>query len=127
MYLIRVCGYKEVNREDIARDNTLEAHRAGMGIAVKGRGSIHQVDCIGDYIYTPPLCNPLRLLGETKFYGLRANGSPNKVGVGDIRGAVGLLKDVSEYFSRGNNNGIVRRYSYQSVFFSATGFSKEAQ
>lgn len=127
LYLIRVCGYKEVGREDIERDSTLETHIAGMGIAVKGRGCSHQVDCIGDYIYTPPLCNPIRLLGETKFYGIKPNGSPNKVGPGDIRDAVGLLKDVSEYFSRGNNDNIARRYSYQSVFFSATGFSKDAQ
>lgn len=127
LYLIRVCGYKEVGRDRIPFDSTLEAHRAGMGIAVKGRGSSHQVDCIGDYIYTPPLCNPIRLLGETKFYGIRDNGSPKKVGIGDIRDAVGLLKDVSEFFSRGNNNNISRRFSYQSVFFSATGFSEEAQ
>lgn len=127
LYLIRVCGYKEVGIENIGIDNTLTSHHAGMGIAIKGRGSDHQIDCIGDYVYTPPLCNPIRLLGETKFYGFNANGSPKKVGLGEIRDAIGLLKDVSEYFSRGNNDGVIRRYSYQSVFFSATGFSKSAQ
>lgn len=127
LYLIRVCGYREIGPEEIDIDSTLTRHHAGMGVAVKGRGANHQIDCIGDYIYTPPLCNPIRLLGETKFYGFRQNGAPKKVGLGEIRDAVGLLKDVSEFFSKSNDDGVVRRFSYQSVFFSATGFTKNAQ
>ena len=45
-----------------------------------------------------------------------------------VRGAVGVLKDVSEYWvANGNNQPAVNRYHYQFAIFSTSEFTDDAQ
>lgn len=68
-----------------------------------------------------PFSNPQRLLVEAKCYS-------KKVGVEVLRNALGVLKDVSEYWIPGENELPTRkRYHYQYALFSATYYSSEAE
>jgi hypothetical protein len=112
LYLLRVNGYVTV--EDPGNDATLL--RGAAGIEVRGRGCLHQIDAIADYSFSPPFSNPQRLLVEAKSLSQR-------VGVDVIRNAVGVLKDVSEFWV---GSGESRRH-YQYAVFADTEFSKRAQ
>lgn len=131
LYFLNKCGYKTV--EKIGNDPTLSGTSAGNGISVKGRGEKHQIDSIADFKHTPPFSYPIRLLLEAKFV-------KGKVGIGVVRNAVGVLKDVSEFFTFNDLGTIlnstgqveisglqVKRYHYQYAICSADGFSKNAQ
>ena len=65
------------------------------GLNVWGRGGKHQIDAIADLRIGQPFSNPQRLLVEAKAYS-----NEPKVGLPIVRGAVGVLKDVSEFGSR---------------------------
>lgn len=118
LYLLRIAGYKTV--ETRGTDPSLSTGRAG--IEIKGRGANHQIDAIADSLVSHPFSHPQRLLIEAKCY------SPNKrVGLEVIRNAVGVLKDVSEYWIPSPSGIQKQRYHYQYAVFSATDYSKEAQ
>jgi hypothetical protein len=120
LYLLRHSGYQTV--ETAGSDETL--HLGSAGLEVKGRGGVHQIDAISDFFVTPPFSYPQRLLIEAKCY----EKLHQKVGVEIIRNAVGVLKDVEEYWvSRDQNLPARKRYHYQYAIFSSTGFAKPAQ
>ena len=114
--LLKESGYSIVN--DVNNDATLK--QGHSGIEVKGRGWNHQIDAIADFIMTPPFSYPVRLLLEAKFYS-------SKVGIDIIRNAVGVLKDVDEYWVTNNNEISKQRFHYQYAVFSSSSFTNPAQ
>lgn len=131
LYLLRSTGYKTV--EQPGNDPTLRSGRAGL--EVMGRGSSHQIDAIADFRIPQPFSNPQRLLVEAKCYSPRY---PTSLEI--ARNAVGVLKDVSEYWVVPHSGGTTlvnesaqqasgprSRYHYQYALFSASGFTKDAQ
>lgn len=119
LYLLRRTGYRTIDSEN--GDPTLDS--CGAGLQVRGRGSKHQIDAIADYLVQPPFGNPQRLLGEAKCYG-----QTHPIGLDITRNAVGVLKDVSEYWTPSAKPVAGRkRYHYQYAIFSSSRFSKNAQ
>jgi len=119
LFLLRHSGYKTV--EKAGNDPTLKDGRSG--IEVLGRGEKHQIDAIADYKASPPFCNPQRLLVEGKMYD-----SNYPVGLPVIRNAVGVLKDINEFFYSSDieNEPSKNRYHYTYGIFSASGYRKSA-
>ena len=118
LVLLKGSGYIPVIEHE--HDPTLS--RSAAGLQVKGRGADHQIDAIADFFIPQPFTNPQRLLVEAKAY------DHEKVGLGVVRNAVGVLKDVSEYWRADTRSTTERtRYSYQTAIFSTTGFSANAQ
>ena len=119
LYLLRRSGYDPVM--DAGTDPTVYEH--GMALYVRGRGSNHQVDAIADYSLPMPFTPPQRLLVEAKAY---TRGYP--IGLPIIRNAVGVLKDVREFWT-GTPVQCVGEgyYHYQYALFSTCRFSTPAQ
>lgn len=119
LHLLRVSGYRTI--EQVGSDPTL--NHGAAGLEVKGRGGVHQIDAIADYTVAHPFSYPQRLLVEAKCYS-----DTYPVGIEKIRNAVGVLKDVEEYWvSRGKNGPFKKRYHYQFAFFSASGYTADAE
>jgi hypothetical protein len=117
IYLLRYCGYQPVMEP--GGDPTLQS--GSSGLEVKGRGENHQIDAVADFRVPQPFANPSRLLIEAKF-----NRKP--VGIDIVRNAVGVLKDVSEYWATGGQqNRQPPRYHYQYAILGSSGFTKPAQ
>ncbi|MGN6555190.1 MAG: hypothetical protein ACTHLW_15900 [Verrucomicrobiota bacterium] len=119
LHLLQRSGYRTVDAP--GTDPTL--CNVGAGLAVRGRGSEHQIDAIADFVVHQPFSNPQRLLVESKCYG-----SNYRVGIEVVRNAIGVLKDTSEFWVVGP--GPIagrRRYHYQYAIFSASPFSSGAQ
>jgi hypothetical protein len=111
-------GYKTILAT--GTDSTLLSGPAGL--KVRGRGSDHQIDAIADFQIPPPFSHPQRLLVEAKCL------DPGKrVGLSILRGALGTLKDVSEFWMVAGGAIPKQRYHYQYALFSATDYSLEAQ
>ena len=117
LFLLRRSGYRTICR--IGNDPTLKRH--GAGIAVRGRGGNHQIDAIADYVIQQPFSNPQRLLIEAKCLKTR-------VDIPVARNAVGVLKDVQEYWYNGQKTKVAKsRYHYTYAIFSASGYKKTTQ
>ncbi|MBW4599861.1 MAG: restriction endonuclease [Calothrix sp. FI2-JRJ7] len=116
LYLLRLSGYRTV--EEVGNDNTLKMGSAGL--KVLGRGSEHQIDAIADYSIAPPFSNSQRLLLEAKF-------QSKPTGINIIRNAVGVLKDVNEYWVSRDNVPPKARYHYQVAIFSTSDYTRYAQ
>ena len=120
LYLLRNSGYITITEEGI--DPTL--HSGPAGLKVRGRGTDHQIDAIADFLVSPPFSYPQRLLVEAKCY------TQNKrVGVDVIRNAVGVRKDIEEYWvpePRDHQISMKQRYHYQYGIFSASGYTSDA-
>lgn len=117
--LLEQVGYQTVLHP--GGDPTLLA--GGAGLEVRGRGTTHQIDAIADFTLGQPFANPQRLLVEAKAFD-----GGTRVGLNYVRNAVGVLKDVSEYWGGQNARGSSRnRYHYQYALFSTTEFTKNAQ
>ena len=119
--LLRASGYSTVSRS--RGDPTLSEGPAGLNVL--GRGGKHQIDAIADLRIGQPFSNPQRLLVEAKAYS-----EDRKVALPIVRGAVGVLKDVSEYWvTNGPDQPATarRRYHYQFAIFSTSEFTADAQ
>jgi len=117
LFLLRQSGYRTVDSPD--NDPTLKKH--GAGIAVKGRGGAHQIDAIADYVIQQPFSNPQRLLVEAKCL-------KEEIGIPVARNAVGVLKDVQEYWHSGGKTKVAKsRYHYTYALFSSSGYKKTTQ
>ena len=112
LHFLGANGYVAIDEAD--RDPTLSDGPSGL--RVRGRGTLHQIDAIANYRFTPPFSHPYRLLVEAK----SLDGS---VGLGVIRNALGVLRDVNEYW-RGQEEP---RFHYQYAVFTDTCFTKPAQ
>lgn len=119
LHLLRRSGYRTVDAP--GTDPTLCT--VGAGLAVRGRGSEHQIDALADFVVHQPFSNPQRLMVEAKCYD-----SDRRVGIEVVRNAIGVLKDTSEFWVTGP--GPIagrRRYHYQYAVFSASEFTAGAQ
>ena len=116
--LLRASGFRTI--EEDHSDPTL--HSGPSGLEVRGRGSRHQVDAIAEYLIAQPFSYPQRLLVEAKCY------EPRKVvGLPIMRNAVGVVRDVEEYWTLGEYSPLRARYHYLYAIFSASGFTKPAE
>ena len=93
------------------------------GLLVRGRGSDHQADVLGELVLPTPFSLPLRIFVEAKYRG-------RKTGLADVRNAHGVVHDVNEQYSTaqaGSRRVPVRRHLYRYALFSTSGFSVPAQ
>ncbi len=119
LYLLRITGYSTV--EDAGSDPTL--HNGHSGLEVLGRGSRHQIDAVADFLVAQPFSHPQRLLVEAKCY---SENHPVELRI--IRNAVGVLRDVCEYWIPPIGNAAPKhRYHYQYALFSASGYTINAE
>src|SRR5688572_10214575 len=119
LMLLRAAGYRTVT--DVGLDPTLGTCSAGL--TVQGRGSCHQIDAVADLRIGQPFSNPQRLLVEAKAYS-----DHRPIGLPIVRGTVGVLKDVSEFWvARTPGKPPVGRYHYQAAIFSSSDFTSDAQ
>jgi hypothetical protein len=117
--LLRKSGFDPI--ENPGNDRTLSIGPAGL--RVQGRGSTHQADALADFRIVMPFGNPTRLIVEAKFL------DHNKTGLGVIRNAVGVRKDIEEFFVPSTSPEVPPRvrFHYQYAVFSATDFTLNAQ
>ncbi len=96
--------------------------RGHSGIEVRGRGANHQIDAIADFRLSQPFANPQRLLLEAKCY------SPMRpVGIEVTRNALGVLRDVSEFWVSRTKISTRPRYHYQYAIFAASRYTSDAE
>jgi len=121
LQLLRTAGYTTV--ENAGNDPTL--HDGHSGLEVHGRGGRHQLDAIADPSVSLPFSSPQRLVVEAKCYS-----TTTPVGLPIIRNAVGVLKDISEFYVPPADPAdlvYTRRYHYQYSMFSASGYTRDAE
>jgi hypothetical protein len=116
--LLRASGYRLLVHE--AQD-PIELRNGRHGLLVRGRGSVHQADVLGEFFYTPAFSLPIRLFVEAKFRN-------HPAGLADVRNAHGVVHDVNENYTTDPTSGRVRRrYHYVYALFSTSGFTRPAQ
>lgn len=117
LHFLRKTGYKVVS--EVGTDSSLD--NCAAGIQIKGRGCNHQIDAIADSVIHHPFSYSQRLLVEAKCYA-----DSYKIGIEKVRNAVGVLKDVSEYWtSMGSSRR--NRYHYQYALFSTSPYTKVSE
>jgi hypothetical protein len=115
-WLLRGSGYRLLT--DATGEPELIAH--GQELLVRGRGAAHQVDVLGELLFTPAFSLPIRLFLEAKFAG--------RMGLSVVRNAHGVVFDVNEnYVPRAAGKRPERRYRYTYALFSTGGFTADAQ
>lgn len=87
---------------------------------MQGRGGWHQIDVPYDYMGFVPFINSIRILGEVKMY----KGEVQKQAIQEY---IGVIKDISENYFALDATAITSRYTEVPVFFSANGFTDEAE
>jgi len=92
----------------------------GSELRVRGRGTSHQVDVLGEFAFTPPFSLPVRLFLEAKHY-------TQKCGLNVVRNAHGVLADVNQNYVSHAGGRPRRRFQYCYALFSASGFSPDAE
>ena len=116
--LLRENGYMLLVRAS-QDDDALRDGRHGL--LVRGRGTDHQVDALGELAIPAPFSLPVRLFAEAKF-------KSDPVGISDVRNALGVLNDVNEHYATDAMHDFpMRRYQYRYALFSTTGFTPDAQ
>jgi hypothetical protein len=116
-YLIRNAGYKLL--VDPIQDPK-NLGREGAGLVIKGRGSSHQTDVLGELEWLPAFTFPIRLIVEAK-------AKEGKVDVSVIRNAIGVLCDVNQnVFRTKEMKEFSPIYQYVYAVFSSSGFSRNA-
>lgn len=119
-WLLRGSGYRLLTSADAKDDPELIAH-GQQELLVRGRGASHQVDVLGELLFTPAFSLPIRLFLEAKFAG--------RMGLSVVRNAHGVLFDVNEnHVSRtAGRRRPANRYRYTYALFSTGGFTSDAQ
>jgi len=82
---------------------------------------VHQADVLGELAWVPAFTFPIRLFVEAKFRG-------SKVGLPEVRAAVGIVDDLNQNFSPifPGSQPSMQRYAYRYALFSASGFTATA-
>lgn len=116
-FLIKNSGYHII---DTSYNGDPDLLVNGHDLRVKGRGSTHQVDVLGELDWPSAFTFPLRVFVEAKCYDKKT------VGLNIIRNAVGTILDVNQnYFPK-----IVpeprTKFHYSYAIFSTSGFSDNA-
>jgi hypothetical protein len=117
-WMLRHSGYNLLVSAD---QDPAELESNGSQLRVRGRGTTHQVDVLGEFAFTPAFSLPVRLFLEAKYYS-----TPCRLHV--VRNAYGVLDDVNQNFIHWPGSSRPRRrYQYCYALFSASGFSAPAQ
>ena len=88
-YYLKQHGYQIVP-EHI--QNYYNVTKKQNGLNVKGRGTWHQIDALGQFSYRIPFIYPLRLLSEVKY----RDPKYKKISLGIVRDFVGVMKDMKQ-------------------------------
>lgn len=116
-YLVSGAGYRLLIHPDQDPDNLI---RRGNGLGVKGRGSDHQADVLGELLWIPAFTFPMRLFVEAKF-------RDGRTGISAVSSAVGVLLDINQRNLIERDVGkFPRYYRYEYALFSTSGFSSLA-
>ncbi|MGW4243008.1 hypothetical protein [Nocardia sp. NPDC004722] len=118
--LLQDNGYRLLVTADQDRDALKDS---GKGLLVRGRGTTHQVDVLGELDLPLPFSLPMRLFVEAKH-------RKKSTGIEYARNAYGTIRDVNEHFASqttGPHQIPMKRYQYQYALFSASGFTSPAQ
>lgn len=97
--------------------------RGAHGLLVRGRGTDHQADVLGELALPTPFSLPLRIFVEAKYRETKAN-------LRDVRNAHGVVHDINEQYApttADTRSVPMRRYHYRYTLFSASGFTRPAQ
>ncbi len=116
-WLLRSSGYRLLVHES---QDPEELVTDGNTLRVRGRGALHQVDALGQFVFTPAFSMPVRLFLEAKFY-------QRPCGLEFVRNAHGVLHDVNENFVMHAGRRPRQRHQYVYALFSTSGFTAEAQ
>lgn len=119
LYLLRESGYRPTG-DEAESDPTLRRSPEGLGVV--GRGEVHHLGTVADFIPPRPFAPPQRLLLEARLY---ADSTPLDLPL--VRQAAGILKDVNENWLVSGSDLPKQRYQYAYALLSATGFSPAAQ
>ena len=90
------------------------------GLAVLGRGGLHQADVLGELSVRPRFTHPIRLFLEAKHQ------PDSPVGIEAVRNAVGVISDVREHYTQDHARKRWQRFSYRYALFSSGGFADSA-
>lgn len=116
-WLLRGSGYRLLVSAD---DDPVDLQAQGQELRVRGRGTSHQVDVLGELAFTPAFSLPVRMFLEAKYYSTACR-------LEVVRNAHGVIDDVNENFTTRPGTGRPqRRYHYAYALFSASGFTTEA-
>jgi hypothetical protein len=116
-WLVRNTGYRLLVH---ANQDDTELCMEHNGLCVKGRGTMHQVDVLGEFAFPPAFSLPIRLFLEAKF-------TSRRVELATVRNAHGVIHDINENFFPGPGQQLRKRFRYVYALFSAKGFSPEAE
>jgi hypothetical protein len=116
-WLMRHSGYDLLVHKSQDPD---ELDMKGSVLCVRGRGTTHQVDVLGEFAFTPAFSLPVRLFLEAKHHGRRC-------GLDVVRNAHGVLADVNQNYVTRTDGRPRRRFQYCYALFSASGFSPDAE
>jgi hypothetical protein len=97
--------------------------RGAHGLLVRGRGTDHQADVLGELKLPIPFSLPLRVFVEAKYRGAKAS-------LRDVRNGHGVVHDVNEQYATataGARSVPMRRHHYRYTMFSSAGFTRPAQ
>ncbi len=122
LYLLRVSGYRTVDNEMVSSGEDPTLRVGHSGIEVIGRGGVHQIDAIADFTIAQPFSHPQRLLVEAKCYK-----DKDTIGIEVTRNALGVLKDVGEYWVSSAGIPAKNRYHYQYALFASSGYALPTQ
>lgn len=121
-YLIKNTGYRLITSAREDPEQLLHKHH---GLVVRGRGSLHQADVLGELSWVPAFTYPLRLIVEAKFH-------RNRTGIQVVRSMIGTLLDVNQNnmpttaASSKRAQAMRKKYHYAGSVFSTSGFSRDA-
>lgn len=94
--LISGAGYRLLTRRE---DDPHDLDYFGNGLQVRGRGGFHQADVLGELAWAPAFGNPIRLFIEAKWRSRNQFNTPIKVGITEVRHAVGITQDINQMLS----------------------------
>jgi hypothetical protein len=102
-----------------------EGTRKGpAGLAVEGRGTVHQIDALVTPAHSHAFIYPIRLLVEAKC-------EARRLGLATVRSAVGAIFDINQNFFAGRladgRELRVQRFNYHAAMFAANGYSEDAE
>ncbi len=121
MFEIILTHFLKNNNFSNPRNNFHEIRESRVKFTeVKGRGTWHEIDILLDYETSIPFFFPIRLFGEVKCY-------EKPITKSKIREFIAVLKDIQENYVINENSKDLVRSSELGVFFSASGFNKEAE
>lgn len=118
--MIADSGYELLTSDS---QDPVHLRRDKHGLLVRGRGTDHQADALGDLLVPVPFSLPVRLFAEAK-------NRAHKTGLDAVRNAVGVVSDVNQFQPPQGQLKLWRgdwTHHYRYSLFSTSGFTGPAQ